>query len=484
MSAGVARSKPVAGPRRWLALGMLTGANLLVFASVTIMNVALPDARADLALSVSASQGLVTSYSLAFGALILLGGRVADVVGLRTCLAAGLAGFAAASLLGGLAPDATVLIAARALQGATGAFVAATAVSLISVAFPSGRGRQIAFAALGVVMGIGTAGSFLVGGVLVDAASWRWCLLVNAPLALLVAVGVVRTAPPGPRPERARIDVGGAALVSVALGALVLGLDRAAPWGWRHPATLGLLIAGTVGVGVFAVTLPGREQPLVPLRILGDRARVAAYVAAGLAGVGMFAGMFVLTAFLQDVRGLTPVLTGLAFLPFGAGAVATTWALPSLRRRLPAALVLTLGLLLTAAAVGSFVTLQPDSGYLTGVLPAMVLLGAGGTVVMVTAGDVATAGAGEDSGVAGSMVNSAQQVGAALGTALLSSAMTATARAELSRGAGPLDAAVSGYARAGLIGALLLLVAAAGVALLRPSANARRAGPRSPNRLD
>lgn len=467
-TAGSSQASP-AGRRRWWALAALTGANLLVFASVTIMNVALPAARADLALSTSATQSVVTLYSLTFGTLVLVGGRLADVLGLRRCLVSGLVGFALASLLGGVASEAGVLLLARALQGGTGALVAATAVSLMSVTFPAGRERGIAFAVLGIVMGIGTAGSFLLGGVLVDVLSWRWCLLVNVPLAVLVVGGVLAAAPRGSRRADARVDVLGAVLVTASLGALVVGLDRATAWGWWHAGTIALLVAGVLGLRAFVAVLRRAPQPLVPPHLMADRNRVAGYVAAVFAGIAMFAGMFVLTAFLQEVLALTPVQIGLAFLPFGAGAVVTTWLLPAFRDRAQPASVLAIGLVLTAAAVGTFVLFEPLSGYVTGVLPAMLLLGSGGTVVMITAADVATAGAGTDSGIAGSMVNSAQQVGAALGTALLTSVMTLTTRQELDGGAEMVSATVAGYSRAGLVGVLILLVASGLVWSMRDS---------------
>jgi predicted MFS family arabinose efflux permease len=185
--------------------------------------------------------------------------------------------------------------------------------------------------------------------------------------------------------------------------------------------------------------------------------------------------MYVLTALLHTVLGLSPTQIGLAFLPFAVGAVVTTWALPHVRARLPVVVVLAAGLMLTAAAVATFVALEPNSRYSTHVLPAMLLLGAGGTVVMITAGEVATAGAGPNSGVAGSLVNAAQQIGAATGTALLATAMTMTTRNELAQGTEPVEAAAAGYARAGLIAALLLLIPAIGVALMatQPSKNRR-----------
>ncbi len=471
----VATPAAVVGARRWWVLVALTGANLLVFASVTIMNVALPDARADLALSTGVAQLVVTLYSLTFGSLILLGGRVADVLGLRRCLVGGLAGFAAASLLGGIATGGTVLLVARALQGGTGAFVAATAVSLLSVSFPRGRDRQVAFAVLGIVMGIGTAGSFLLAGVLVDRLSWRWCLLVNVPLALAVAVVILCAVPRVPRREGGRVDLGGAALVCLALGALVSGLDRVARRGWWDEGALTFLASGLLGLGLFVVTLRRSAQPLVPRQLVGDRTRVAAYVAAGFVGVAMFAGMFVLTSYLQEVQGLAPVRIGLAFLPFAGGALVATWLLPAVRTRLPAASTLAAGLALAGAAIATFALLGTGASGVPQVVPAMVLLGAGGTMVMITAGDVATEGAGMDSGVAGSMVNSAQQVGAALGTALLATVMNVATRDAQAAGASAVTATMAGFARAGLVGASMLAAAAVLVWLVCGGHRHRRA---------
>lgn len=463
----MADPSPSTGRRRWWALGMLTGANLLVFASVTIMNVALPYARADLGLSPSATQAVVTLYSLTFGTLILLGGRVADTLGLRRCLVAGLIGFAASALLGGLATGAAILLVARAAQGIAGALVAATAVPLMSVTFPSGRERRIAFATLGVVMGLGTAGSFLLGGATVALLSWRWALIVNVPLALLVAAGVYGTAPRGPRGPRTGFALRSAALICSSLGVLTLGLDRATTWGWLHPGTLALVVAGALGIGFFASSLRHTTVPLIPVHLLRDPVRNAGYLAAFWVGVAMFAGMFVLTSFMQEVWNLPPLRIGLAFLPFVLGAVLTTWLLPKVRARIPPGRVLAGGLVISAVALATFIPLGPTSGYAAGVLPAMIMLGSGGTVVMITAGDIATAGAGQDSGVAGSLVNAAQQVGAALGTALLVSVMTGPTRAELAGGADRVAATVAGYSQAGSVGAILVMVSAITVLTVR-----------------
>lgn len=460
IAADTDRNAKSAYERRWWALALLTVANLLVFASVTIVNVALPQAQSELGLSSSATRAVVTVYSLTFGTLILLGGRMADVLGLRRCLVAGLVGFAASSLLGGMADEAVTLLVARGLQGGAGAFVAATAVPLMSVIFPAGRERKLAFAALGVVMGIGTAGSFLLGGVLVELLSWRWCLFINVPLAFVIIAGVLVTTSRRPRTARSGVDVGGATLVSVALGALVIGLDRVTAWGWLHAGTIALLAGGVLGIGLFVGSLRLATQPLVPPQLMRNRSRVAGYIAAFFAGVAMFAGMFVLTSFMQETWDASPVTIGVAFLPFAVGAVITTALLPGVRQRVAPTPVFAAGLLIAAVAVANFILLGPDATYATGVLPPMLLLGSGGTIVMITAGDVATEGAGEHSGIAGSLVNSAQQVGAALGTALLTTVMSGARHEELATGAEPIVAAVAGYAHAGLVGASLLAVAA------------------------
>ncbi|MDQ6524467.1 MFS transporter [Nocardioides sp. LHD-245] len=445
---------------RWWALAALTGANMLVFASVTILNVALPDLRTDLSLTAGTTRWVVTLYSLVFGMLILLGGRLGDVLGLRSCLVGGLVGFSAASVLGGLAANAELLLLARALQGGAGALVAATAVSLMSVTFPAGRDRALAFAVLGVVMGVGTPGSLLLGGLLVDLLSWRWCLLVNVPLALLAAVGVQLFAPPGERRAGARVDVAGAALAGLGLAAVVGGLDRATAWGWSDARTLGLLLGGAVALAGFALALRRATDPLIPPHLLRRRTRSLGYLAAFFVGVAMFAGMFVLTVFLQVAHDRSPTEIGIAFVPFMLGAVAITWVLPALRASVSSSSVLALGLAAAGGAVLTLALLSARSTYATGVLPAMVLLGVGGTIVMITAADLATADAGGDSGVAGSMVNSAQQLGAGLGTALLTSVMTTTTHAELTGGAEPVAAAVAGYARSGLVGGTIVILAA------------------------
>lgn len=457
---------------RWWALGFVLTGYLVVFAGVTNMNVALPAAQAELGFTDAARQWVITLYALCFGALMVPGGRLGDVIGLQRCITGGITGFAAASLIGGLAGNTQVLLAGRALQGATGALVAATGLALLSVMFPDGPARARAFGALGTVMGLGTAGSFLLAGALVDGLSWRWTLLINVPVAAVVVAGLSRTVPPGTTapaaPRGPRLDLFGAALITAALALLVTGFDRAGVLGWAAPATVTLLLAGLVLALLLIGWLRRAENPLIPPALLADRQRGAAFAAVFVAGIGMFAGLFFLTVYLQDVLGYSALATGLAFLPFGAGALVVSHLLGTPRAaRVPPRTPLVLGLLTTASALGGFAVIDPAAGY-AAVIPMMLLLGAGGTAVMVTGAGAATLGTGPDSGVAGALVNSGQQVGAALGTALLTAiAAGATAR-RAGGGSGPADgeALLHGYALAGVLGAGLTVAAALGVLLL------------------
>lgn len=433
------------------------------------MNIALPAAQAGLDMSDSARQWVITIYALTFGGLMLLGGRLADVLGLRRSLVIGLIGFAAASILGGIAPNGAGLLAGRALQGAAGALVAAAALALLSITFDRGPERSRAFAILGTVMGLSGGGAFILGGALTDVLSWRWCLLINAPIALVAALGVSRTATETSATTRPRLDLGGALLVTAAIGGLVLGFDRANVNGWGAAPTLVSLAVGVTLLGVFVATQQRTATPLLPLHLVTDRTRGSAYLAVFVLGLGLFAGFFFLTFYLQDVRGYSPLRTGFAFLPFGVAAMTASRFVAQALLRTSTATLLSGGLLSLAAGIGYLTQLKATSSYAVGVLPTFVLLGIGATTVMVTASNAATLGAGRHSGVAGAAVGASQQIGAALGTALLSSiASTATASylRDHTGGDVALQADVYGFNRASAVGALMLAIAALAVGLL------------------
>ncbi len=455
---------------------------LLVVAGVTMMNVALPAAQSSLGMSDTGRQWVVTVYSLAFGGLMLLGGRVADTFGMRRAVVLGTLAFAAAALAGGLAVDGAMLVGARAVQGAAAAVVAPSALGLLSVTFPDGADRARAFGALGGVMGIGAAGSFVVAGWLTDALSWRWCLLVNVPIAVVAATGLSRTAPRDTT-HRARLDVAGAITVTVGVAALMLGMNRAATEGWQAASTIGLLVVGMLVLVAFAALTRWTVDPLLPRKVIADRTRVIALVATFVLALSLFAGLLFLTIYLQVILAFSALRTGLALLPFGVAAIVVSQVIARSGGRLTGRASLLAGLAAVGSAMALLPTLTASSSYATGVAPILVLLGAGGPLVMVTATNLATAGAGPDSGIAGAAVGATQQVGAAVGVALLGSIATATT---IERHGGPeppavdgawLDALVDGYGTAGKVGAGIV---AAGTALVlvtgRPGRHERRPG--------
>lgn len=449
---------------RWRALGFLLTSYLLVFSGVTMMNVALPAAQSSLGMPDTDRQWVVTVYSLAFGGLMLLGGRAADVIGMRRAVVAGTLVFAGAALAGGLAVNAAMLVGARAAQGAAAAVVAPGALALLSLMFPHGPDRARAFGALGMVMGIGAAGAFVVAGWLTDTWSWRWCLLVNVPIAVIAAIGLARTAPTELRRSGGRLDVWGAVTVTAGVASLMLGTNRAALDGWQTASTLGLLLTGVLLLAVFAGLMRWKSDPLVPVKVFADRVRVSALVAAFVLALALFAGLLFVTIYLQVVLGFSALRTGVALLPFGLAGIAVSRAVARMGDRLSGRAGLLAGLVAVGAAMALLTALTASSGYVAGVVPVLLLLGAGGPLVMVTATNLATAGAGADSGIAGAAVTATQQVGAAIGTALLGSVATAVTIGHYggtepaTTDASWADALVRGYGTAGAVGAVIIAV--------------------------
>ncbi|HEY5247094.1 MAG TPA: MFS transporter, partial [Dermatophilaceae bacterium] len=284
----------VPDPRRWYALGVIAIAQLMVVLDASIVNLALPSAKADLGISDANQQWVVTAYTLAFGGLLLLGGRVADFVGRKRMFIIGLLGFAAASALGGLAPSQGLLFTARALQGGFGAFLVPAALSLLTVTFHDPKERAKAFGVYGAIAGGGAAIGLLLGGVLTEYASWRWCLLVNVPIALLAVIGAARELKESKAGGNTRYDVPGAVTVTGGLIALVYGFTQAAPAGpgapsrWTDPGTLGWFGLAVVLLVSFFVIETRTENPLLPMRVLLDRNRGGSYLVQLIVGIGLF----------------------------------------------------------------------------------------------------------------------------------------------------------------------------------------------------
>jgi EmrB/QacA subfamily drug resistance transporter len=414
------------GSRRWLALIFIGLAQLMIVLDITIVNIALPSLQHDLEISDANRQWIITGYTLAFGGLLFLGGRIADYTGRRRAFLVALVGFAAASALGGAAGTFGLLLAARVLQGMFGALLAPSALSLLAVTFTEPRERAKAFGIFGGIAAGGGAIGLLTGGLLTEYLDWRWCLYVNIPIALIAAIGAYALLD-GDRPEgRARFDIPGTLLVSGGLVAIVYACSRAEEDGWDSAAVLGLLAVGAVLLVAFLVVESRVSQPLLPLRVLRSRTRGGAYLAVSLAVIGMFGAFLFVTYYLQIVKGYSPVKTGVAFLPMmaavlvGAGGISTR-----LLPKVPPRALIVPGMLVAACGMVWMTTLEVGTGYAQGVMVAQLLLGLGMGLIMPVAVDYATHGvAPEDAGVASASVNTAQQVGGSIGTALLNTLAT------------------------------------------------------------
>ena len=462
---------PAARPaQRWLALACIATAQLMVALDATVINIALPSAQRALAISDPQRQWVITAYTLAFGGLVILGGRVADTIGRRRAFLIGLAGFALASAAGGAAPTFGTLLGARAVQGACAALLTPTALSLLAVTFTQPRERAKAFAVFGAIAGTGGALGLLLGGALTEYLDWRWCLFVNVPVAAIAFVAARRVLPPAPAQHGQRIDVPGAVLISAGLVGIVYGLSSAASRGWAAPVTLSAIALGLALVGVFVLTEARATAPLLPLWIVGDRNRGGSYLGIGLAVVAMYGLFLLLTYDFQVVLRYSPLRAGLAFLPLSAAVLASSTLISrALMPRLAPRLLMAPGLLAGAVGMATLTGLHASAGYAAHVLPAEILLGLGMGAVFVPAFSTATLGVGpREAGVASAVAGTAQQIGASVGTALLNTVAAAATATYLAahQVSSPATALVYGYARAAGWAAAVLLVAAIVVGLL------------------
>ncbi len=448
--------------RRWVALAFIGLAQLMVALDATIVSIALPSAQGALGVSDADRQWMITAYTLAFGGLLLLGGRVADRFGRKRTFLVGLGGFALASAVGGAAPNFAVLVGARALQGAFGALLAPTALSLLAIMFTEPRERAKAFAVYGAIAGSGAAVGMLLGGVLTEYVTWRWCLYVNVPIAVVAAAGAWTFLKTPSAAGRARLDLPGALLATAGLVALVYACTRAVTDGWGSIPVMAPLAASALLLVSFVLRQVRATEPLLPLHIVLDRNRGGAYLAVALGIAGMFGAFLFLTYYLQVVLHYSPLRAGLAFLPITLATQVGSWAIASrLMPRLPAAALMVPGALVAAAGMAMLTQLQVHSAYLSLVLPAEVLLGMGTACVMVPAFSIGTLGVDRrEAGAAAAIVNTAQQIGGSLGTALLNTIAASATAAYLASHSGRPDtvhALVHGY-RVATIWATAVLV--------------------------
>jgi EmrB/QacA subfamily drug resistance transporter len=436
-SSSHAMSRTAPDPRRWGILAVVIVAQLMIVLDASIVTIALPSAQHALHISTANRQWVITAYTLAFGGLLLLGGRIADFSGRKRMFVVGLLGFAAASALGGLAVDESMLFAARALQGAFAALMAPAALSILTITFQhDAKERAQAFGAYGAVSGAGGAIGVLLGGVLTEYASWRWCLLVNVPIAILASIGAVFVVHESRTEGSTRYDVPGAVLSTLGLVSLVYGFTKAEGDGWGATVTVVLLVVAAVLLAGFVLLETRTSHPLLPIRVVRDRNRGGAFLASLLTGAGLFAMFVFLSYYLQSVLHYTPLKAGLAFLPFAFGIIfaagASTGLVPRIGPRVP----MTVGLLVAAGGLAWLTQIGVHSDFWVHVAPQEILMSMGLGLAFPAFSSTALIRIHDrDAGVASALVNTTQQIGGSLGTALLNTlAATATASYLLSHG--------------------------------------------------
>jgi EmrB/QacA subfamily drug resistance transporter len=411
--------------RRWWALAIIALAQLMVVLDGTVVTIALPSAQRDLNISNADRQWAITAYTLAFGGLLLLGGRIADYLGRKRIFLVGLIGFAAASALGGAAQNGATLFGARALQGVFAALLAPAALSLISVTFTEAKERSQAFAVYGAISGAGAAIGLILGGALTEYASWRWCLFINIPIAAVAFIGGIilvleskATRPPG----AGAYDIPGAFLVTLGLVSLVYGFTEAAKdgVGWAAGETIGYLVGAGVLLIAFVVVELRTRTPLLPMQVVLDRNRGGSYLSSLLVFAGLFAMFLFLSYYFQANLGYSALKSGVAVLPFSGGVIITSIFVSSLLPRLGPKPLMLIGLALATGGLATLTTITDSSSWAATVLPGELLISVGLALVIVPLSSLSLAGVSDDNaGVASAVLNSTQQIGGSLGTSLL-----------------------------------------------------------------
>lgn len=446
--------------RKWWTLAVLALTQLMIVLDATIVNIALPDAQTDLHLSDTQRQWVITAYALTFGALLLLGGRVADFWGRKRTFLVGLVGFGLASAFGGVAQTGAELIAARGAQGLFAALLAPAALGILTVTFTSGKDRTTAFGVYGTIAGSGAAIGLLLGGVLTEFANWRWCLLVNIVFTLIGLIGglvlLTETRVPGGN----RYDIGGAVTATVGLGCLVYGFTLAER-GWGETSTIGFLALGCGLLALFVLIEARTKSPLLPLRVLRHQVRAGAFLIQAIVGSVFLGSTLYLTFYFQIVLGMSPLIAGFANITMTATILLIFPLVTKLLNSAGPRLLMTLGPLLAAAGLFLLSGIRPSGQYFIDVFPGMVVLGIGMAMIIVPVQNLALTGvAPHDAGAAAATVNSAQQIGGSIGLAVFT-VIYAETIAGAQSGKASLAVLTEGYAHTFSAAAIGMLVAAA-----------------------
>jgi len=423
---------PATSSRRWWTLAVLSIAQLMVVLDATVINIALPRAQLSLGFSTANRQWLITAYALAFGSLLLLGGRLSDLLGRRNALYIGLAGFALASAAGGAAHTFSVLVTARAVQGAFGAVLAPAALASLTTTFQDPKQRAKAFSIYGALSASGAAIGLLLGGALTQWASWRWCLFINLFFAAFALVGVALFVDAGKSEHETRLDPIGTVLGCGGLFFLVYGLSHAVTSSWSNPVTWSCLVASAVLLTLFILWQRRARFPLLPLRLVTNRTRAGSLIGLFITAIGLFGVSLFLAYYLQNTLGYSPLRTGVAFLPLVlAIALSATVASARLLAKVGPRPLVPVGMILGMLGMVLFTKLTVHADYVGNVLPGLIVTGLGLGLIFAPATASATAAIKQaDAGAASALVNTSQQIGGSVGTALLNTlAVSATMRA-------------------------------------------------------
>ena len=451
-------------PNRWRALLVIAIASLMVVLDASIVNIALPQAQKALHISDANRQWVVTAYSLAFGSLLLLGGRIADFVGRKKVFIIGLIGFAGASALGGIASTQALLFAARGLQGAFAAMLAPAALSLINVTFTLPKERARAFGVYGAISGGGAAIGLILGGTLTEYANWRWCLGVNVPIAIIAVLLAIPFIHESKAPGDRSYDIPGAVTVTVGLLSLVYGFSQAVGHGWGNSSTYRYFIFSAIFLAAFLILESKVKNPLLPLRVLTERNRGGSYISSILVGTGLFAMFLFLSIYMQTFLGYSSLRAGFAFLPFSAGVIVFAGVASQLLPKIGPRPLMVVGL--TGGAIGLLYLsrITPTSSYTTAILPALIIMSSGLALFFIPTASTGLHNSGEhDAGVASAVLNTSQQIGGSLGAALLNTLAISSTTAYIKSHKVPATdpaAAVHGFSTTFIYGAGFLFLAA------------------------
>ena len=415
-------------PTRWRTLFVVAISQLMLVLDSSIMNIAIPSAKIDLGISDANQQWVITAYTLAFGSLLLLGGRIGDFMGRKKIFLIGLIGFAGASALGGIASTQGLLFAARALQGVFGALLAPAALSIISVTFTVPKERAKAFGVIGAISGGGAAIGLILGGTLTEFFSWRWCLGVNTPIAIVAAILAFAYVHESRAEGDHHYDIPGVITATAGLFSLTYGFNEAATKGWSSNTTISFLVAAAVLLVIFVVIEKRVAHPLMPLRVITERNRGGSYLGSLVVGAGLFSMFLFLGLYLQVILGYSPLKSGFAFLPFTAGIIIFAGVASQLLPKFGPRPLMVPGLLAAAVGLLLLTRITPETSYTTHVLPALFIMSSGMALVFIPLTSTSLhAVSPRDTGVASAMLNTSQQIGGSLGTALLNTiAATAT----------------------------------------------------------